>query len=202
MITEDNALKTLIKTKGFFEEFSAQLNDMFPRVYDCTKEVLDNLASSAGWSECFASTCSKFNLTEVEKFYCHLPWEQSDIFDARVAELTVIMCSKEDSKIKCYTSRWNNFQIRDVVYIDGHIDPNKFDIVRWYTHEPVEVIDATTGRCTTSKESCYTVATLEYSPVDNSFELHSCSMRFLNDYVEGLCEWVLDWCNEYIKEHA
>ena len=116
------------------------------------------------------------------------------------AELLNMLYEDNDSKIKCYTPRWNNFQIRDVVYIDGHINPNKFDIVKWSTHEPIEVRDMETGLKKISTESCYTVATLDYFPVSNSFELHSCGMRFLDNYVEGLCEWINNWCNEYTKD--
>jgi hypothetical protein len=201
LITENNALKTLIKTEVFFDTLDHLLRKVFPEITDdWTEEILNHLVASVGWTCAFNECCRIYNLTHISSYYSSLDWQQSENFDKKVANIFLIMISKDcNCIIKCYTPRWNNFQIRDVVYIDGHIDPNKFAVVKWCTHEPIEVTDMETGLKKTSKESCYTVANLEYSPEDNSFELHSCGMRFLNDYEEGLSEWIIEWCNEYIE---
>ena len=43
--------------------------------------------------------------------------------------------------VKTYTERWNNFQFRAPVYLDGHFDPNKFSLIKWEKCKPFETTD-------------------------------------------------------------
>ena len=53
---------------------------------------------------------------------------------------------------------FKNFEIRPTAFLDGHIDQNKFDVVKWYDHEPLEAINLKTGKRETSTRSCYSIA--------------------------------------------
>lgn len=43
LITENNVLKTLIKTEGFFKEFSAHLKYMFLHIKEWTDATFDDV---------------------------------------------------------------------------------------------------------------------------------------------------------------
>lgn len=79
-----------------------------------------------------------------------------------------------------YTPILDDFQIQDVVYLDGHVDerPRKFDIVKYYDTEPTEVIN-TTGEKELRDIFCYTVATLEWDSHESGFDFNSCGLRWL-----------------------
>ena len=43
--------------------------------------------------------------------------------------------------------KFKDFEIRPTCFLDGHTDPQKWDVVKWYkTDKPVKVIDAKTGK--------------------------------------------------------
>jgi len=89
-----------------------------------------------------------------------------------------------------YTSRWNDFQFRSPVYMDGRIEPYKFDLVKWEHYEPIEVKDLLTGEKKMSDESCFVVGTLIWNPKEEDFEFESCGLRFLEYYIDGLNKWI------------
>ena len=51
--------------------------------------------------------------------------------------------------------QFKDFEIRPVKSIDGVIDPNRFELVKWYDHEPYIHGESTSTR------SCFVVAWLE-----------------------------------------
>ena len=88
---------------------------------------------------------------------------------------------------------YKDFEISPTCYIDGHTDPNRFDLVKWYDHEPWEVTDLKTGEKKISTRSCYSVAHIWWNEKEPCWEFKSVGTRFLEEYVEGLNEFVLKW---------
>ena len=94
-----------------------------------------------------------------------------------------------------YTERWKGFQFRAPVYLDGRHDPYKFDLVKWEQHEPYEVIDLETGEKKWSTENCFTIAWLKWNPKECYFKFDSCGTRYLEHRIDGLEEWILEFCD-------
>lgn len=42
--------------------------------------------------------------------------------------------------------QFKDFEIRPVESIDGAVDPNRFELVKWYDHEPQGVTNLRTGK--------------------------------------------------------
>ena len=53
--------------------------------------------------------------------------------------------------LRTYGEEWNGFQFRSPIYLDGHFDPYKFDLVKWEDCDPHEVTDFTTGEKNSNK---------------------------------------------------
>lgn len=102
--------------------------------------------------------------------------------------------------VRVYTNEWNGFQFREPLYLDGHFEPHKFDLVKWEEHEPYEVIDFYTGEKKMSTRSCFTVATLIWNAKEHGFEFESCGLRYLEHRVDGLEKFIFDFCNMMEKE--
>lgn len=107
--------------------------------------------------------------------------------------------------LRSYGEEWNGFQFRSPIYLDGHFDPYKFDLVKWKECEPTEVIDFTTGEITTSEKKiqtryCFSIATLTWNRKEESFDFESVGLRYLQHRVDGLEEYILKFCEEMIKE--
>ena len=100
--------------------------------------------------------------------------------------------------VRVYTDIWNNFQFRAPTYLDGHFEPHKFDLVKWVEHEPYEVTDFYTGKKVMQTRHCYSVGTLIWD--DDSWEFESCGLRYLEERVDGLEEFILDFCDMMEKE--
>lgn len=97
--------------------------------------------------------------------------------------------------IRTYTDEWNGFQFRAPVYIDGHFEPYKFDLVKWEDHEPYEVTDLYTGKKRISTRSCFSIATLIWDKKELGFEFQSCGLRYLEHRIDGLEKFILDFCD-------
>ena len=88
--------------------------------------------------------------------------------------------------------RFKDFEIRQTCYLDGHTDPKHWDVVKWYkTDEPKKVIDWKTGKEKTQDMFCYSVASFYWNDKEPCWEFESVGTRFLEDYEEGLSEFVL-----------
>ena len=196
-MNDNIAIKEILRTDLFFDVFVEELTTVFYNQFEWSPEIITQLTGTQGWTVSFTNTCLKCRLNNVLEYYKELHYTESDIFDTKLAQLINIMCFDEnnelvnkDTMVKCYTPVWNDFQIRECVYADGHKDNNVFDVVKWQN----------TCANKTNTNTCFTVATIHYNQHDRTFELHSCGMRFLTNYEEGLCEWILDWCNKYTEE--
>ena len=89
--------------------------------------------------------------------------------------------------------RFKNFEIRPACFLDGHTDPKKWDVVKWYDHDPIKVFDLGLGEEKISTRSCYSVGFLWWNDKEPCWEFESVGLRFLRDYEDGLCEFILKW---------
>lgn len=96
--------------------------------------------------------------------------------------------------VRVYTDEWNGFQFRAPTYIDGHFEPYKFDLVKWEDHEPYEVIDGYTGEKKMSSRHCFSIGSLTWNPKEEWFNFKSCGLRYLEYRIDGLEEFILDFC--------
>lgn len=88
--------------------------------------------------------------------------------------------------------RFKDFEIRPTDFIDGHKDPNKFSLCKWYkTDKPIKVTDWETGKEKMQDTFCYVVAFIEWNEKEPCWEFKSVGTRFLEDYEEGLSEFIL-----------
>ena len=101
---------------------------------------------------------------------------------------------------KVYTDIWKGFQFRAPVYLDGHYEPHKFDLVKWVEHEPYEVMDWYTGEKVMNTKHCYSIGTLVWDNREQGFEFENCGLRYLRERIDGLEEFILDFCNMMEKE--
>ena len=89
--------------------------------------------------------------------------------------------------------KFKDFEIRPTRFFDGHTDPKKWEVVKWGHCEPIEVIDIETGKKKISDTYCFVIAFLEWNEKEPCWEFESVGTRFLEDYEDGLCEFVLKW---------
>lgn len=101
---------------------------------------------------------------------------------------------------RVYTDEWNGFQIRQPTYLDGHFEPFKFSLVKWQEHEPYEVIDLYTGEKKMSTRNCFVIGTLIWNDKEPCFEFQSCGLRYLKYRVDGLEEFIFDFCESMEKQ--
>ena len=102
-----------------------------------------------------------------------------------------------------YTGIYKGFQIRDCCYIGEPPKdiPLRFDVIKWYDHEPYEVVDAKTGDKKMSTRSCCSVAHLEYNEKELCFELVSVGLRWLECHPdEDVENWIIKWCEYKLQE--
>ena len=84
--------------------------------------------------------------------------------------------------------KFKDFEIRPVKSLDGVIDPNRFELVKWYDHEPYVHGENTSTR------SCFVVAWLERNDKELGFELTSVGLRLVENWVDGLDKFIVKWC--------
>lgn len=102
--------------------------------------------------------------------------------------------------LRTYGEEWNGFQFRSPIYLDGHFDPYKFDLVKWKECEPTEVIDFTTSEKKVQSRYCFSIATLTWNRKEQAFDFESVGLRYLQYRVDGLEEYILNFCKEMKKE--
>ena len=90
--------------------------------------------------------------------------------------------------------KFKDFEIRPVKSIDGVTDPNRFELVKWYNHEPTPVTNMRTGEKSISTRSCFVVAWLERNDKEPCFELKSVGLRLVENWVDGLDQFIIKWC--------
>ena len=84
--------------------------------------------------------------------------------------------------------QFKDFEIRPVKSIDGVIDPNRFELVKWYDHEPYIHGESTSTR------SCFVVVWLEWNDKEPCYELTSVGLRLVKNWVDGLDKFIVKWC--------
>lgn len=101
---------------------------------------------------------------------------------------------------RIYTDEWNDFQFRAPVYLDGHFEPYKFDLVKWNDCDPYEVVDSVTGKKKTITRYCFSVGTLIWDEKEKYFWFKSCWLRYFKEHINGLDEFILDFCETMEKQ--
>ena len=84
--------------------------------------------------------------------------------------------------------QFKDFEIRPVKSLDGVIDPKRFELVKWYDHEPYIHGESTSTR------SCFVVAWLEWNDKEPCFELVSVGLRLVENWADGLDKFIIKWC--------
>ena len=84
--------------------------------------------------------------------------------------------------------KFKDFEIRPVKSLDGVIDPKRFELVKWYDHEPYIHGESTSTR------SCFVVAWLEWNDKEPCFELKSVGLRLAENWVDGLDTFTIKGC--------
>ena len=84
--------------------------------------------------------------------------------------------------------QFKDFEIRPVKSLDGVIDPKRFELVKWYDHEPYVHGESTSTR------SCFVVAWLEWNDKEPCFELTSVGLRLVENWADGLDKFIIKWC--------
>lgn len=114
------------------------------------------------------------------------------------------MNKSETKRPKSYTTRIQNYEIRDPVYLGlpPKDTPPTYDIVKWFQHdEPQEAIDWRTGELKTIHESCITVGWLKWQQGESEFQFESCGLRWLEENPpEEVRQMVLDFAEKMGKE--
>lgn len=96
-----------------------------------------------------------------------------------------------------YTDRWNGFQIRQPNYLDGHFEPDIYDIIKWVKREePTKVYSLSEEKYIISTEYCFSVAQIKWDKHEDWFDFESIGTRFLENYIDGLNEWIMNFINE------
>ena len=90
--------------------------------------------------------------------------------------------------------KFKDFEIRLVKSIDGVINPKRFELVKWYDHEPTPVTNMRTGKVENSTRSCFVVAWLEWDAKESCFELTSVGLRLVEHWADGLDQFIIKWC--------
>ena len=105
----------------------------------------------------------------------------------------------EEDNITSYAI-WNDFEFRPPTYLDKHFEPNVYALVKWQEHEPYEVIDLDTGNKRMSTRNCFVIGSLIWDKKEPGFDFESCGLRYLEERVDGLEEFILNFAKqEYEK---
>ena len=103
-----------------------------------------------------------------------------------------------------YTERVDGFQICDPSYWPGLEPaylPPRFDVVKWYQHEPVVAYNMNSKTYETTTESCYVVATLIWDAHEPAFDFKSIGMRWLeSDPSKEVIKMVTDFAKDMGKK--
>lgn len=76
--------------------------------------------------------------------------------------------------------RYKNFEIKPTTFLDGHIEPNDYQVVKWENEPPGS----------DRKEYCFAVAEIRWNPKEPQWEFRSYGTRFLDFYEEGLVDYI------------
>ena len=197
------ALSKILQSVKFFDQLVVELNLIFNHWYSVDDaEATCLVKNTQGWQQALLNTLDYFSLHNIAEWYKKSDWVESDNFDDIIAELLMSKCFDYEGNlinnnysVKNYSKIWNNFQFRSPTYIDGHIDPYKFDLVKWYEHEPLEAYNYNTKKTEISTKGCYSVGMLEWDRNEECFEFRSCGMRYFDAHTPGLETFIKDFAD-------
>ncbi len=92
---------------------------------------------------------------------------------------------------------WKDFEIRPMINLDGDKPKGRYELVRWYDHEPVKVWTITKDekKEITKTRSCYAILLFQWDEDDSTMDIECVGSRFFADYTEGLSEFVSGFVN-------
>lgn len=90
--------------------------------------------------------------------------------------------------------KFKDFEIRPDKALDGAINPKRFELIKWYNHEPLDVTNVRTGKVENSTRSCFVVAWLTWSDNEKYWSIESVGMRLMENWRDGLNRFVTKWC--------
>lgn len=90
--------------------------------------------------------------------------------------------------------QFKDFEIRPFKAMDGVINPKRFELVKWYDHNPMSITDARTGEKKISTRSCFVVALLIWDAEEMCFNLMSVGLRLVENWGESLAKFIIKWC--------
>lgn len=93
-------------------------------------------------------------------------------------------------------AKWNDFEFRPPTYLDGHFEPDVYDLVKWEEHEPIEVIEWETGEKKLSTKHCFAIGSLIWDDKEPRFEFISCGLRYLENRIDGLEDFILKFADK------
>lgn len=107
-----------------------------------------------------------------------------------------------EEKGDIFPPRTDGIEIRWPPHLNDEIDHTKerrFDIVKWKPCSPKLVFDAHENKHVPLKESCYTIATLEWNEKDKWFDTTTYGTELLETYLTPAAR---DMLSQFIKKMA
>lgn len=109
-----------------------------------------------------------------------------------------------------FPPRTDEIEIRWPTYLDPNHDPTKerkFDIVRWKPNSPRLVFDVRKNMHVPIKESCYSIATIEWNEKDKWFDTVTYGTRLLETELtsaarEMLSQFITEMAERFAKEDS
>lgn len=109
-----------------------------------------------------------------------------------------------------FPPRTDEIEIRWPTYLDPNHDPTKerkFDIVRWKPNSPRLVFDVHKNIHVPIKESCYSIATIEWNEKDKWFDTITYGTRLLETELtsaarEMLTQFIAEMAERFTKEDS
>lgn len=90
--------------------------------------------------------------------------------------------------------QFKDFEIRQSTTLDGVAVPGRYELVKWYDHEPMEMTSMRTGEKKTSTRSCFVTAWLTWDVDECGWDMESVGLRLVENWVDGLDQFILKWC--------
>lgn len=89
---------------------------------------------------------------------------------------------------------FKDFEIRQSTVLGGVNIPGRYELIKWYDHEPIEVTSMRTGDKKTSTRSCFVVAWLTWDTNEHGWDMESVGLRLVEHWSNGLDQFILKWC--------
>ena len=94
-----------------------------------------------------------------------------------------------------YTSIWNDFQIRQPVYLDNRLAINEFDVVKWQTYEPRLITNIETNKEEYSTRSCFSIAKIIWDE-----KTQKCILTKYSSYDNHKSKRLKKWLDDFMKK--